>query len=104
MRAGTRRGARWLAGVWAVAVVLAATVMAGPAQAAPAPFTDSAVAWTGHTAVVAALNTAGNLDYYYQQDGSTTWNQEVVAKCCYNDSAPSIAQTGNTVSIAESGE
>jgi hypothetical protein len=85
MRAGTRRGARWLAGVWAVAVVLAAVVMAGPAQAATAPFSDSAVAWTGHTAVVAAVNNAGNLDYYYQQDGSTTWNREVVAKCCYND-------------------
>ena len=108
MRAGTRRGARWLAGVWAVAVVLAATVMAGPAQAAPAPFTLSAVAWTGHTAVVAAVNLAGNLDYYYQEAGSTTWNQEVVAKCCYNvyqdaNSVPSIAQTGSTVSIADSG-
>jgi hypothetical protein len=34
MRAGIRRGAQWLAGVWAVAVVLAATVMAGPAQVA----------------------------------------------------------------------
>jgi hypothetical protein len=104
MRTGTHRGARWLAGVWALAIVLAATVMAGPAQAETAPFTDSSVAWTGHTAAVAAVNTAGSLDYYYQQDGSTTWNQEVVAKCCYNDSAPSIAQTGNTVSIAESGE
>jgi hypothetical protein len=104
MRAGTRRGARWLAGVWAVAVVLAAVVMAGPAQAATAPFSDSAVAWTGHTAVVAAVNNAGNLDYYYQQDGSTTWNQEVVAKCCYGNSTPAIAQTGSTVSIVESGE
>jgi hypothetical protein len=104
MTADARRGARWLAGVWAVAVVLAAVVMAGPAQAAQAPFTNSTVAWTGHTAVVAAVNNAGNLDYYYQQDGSTTWNQEVVAKCCYNNSAPAIAQTGDTVSIAESGE
>ena len=107
MRTGTHRGGRWLAGGWAVAVGLAATLMAGPAQAAQAPFTDSAVAWTGHTAVVAAVNNAGNLDYYYQyyqQDGSTAWNQEVVAKCCYNNSAPSIAQTGDTVSIAESGE
>jgi hypothetical protein len=107
MGTGTRRGARWLAGVWAVAVVLAATVMAGPAQAETAPFIDSSVAWTGHTAVVAAVNTAGNLDYYYQQDGSTTWNQEVVAKCCSTyttDSPPSIAQTGSTVSIADSGE
>jgi hypothetical protein len=103
MRTNVRRGARWLAGVWAVAVVLAAVVMAGPAQAAQAPFTDNSVAWTGHTAVVAAVNNAGNLDYY-QQDGSTTWNQEVVAKCCYNNSVPSIAQTGSTVSIAESGE
>ena len=103
MRANARRGARWLAGVWAVAVVLAAVVMAGPAQAEQAPFTDSSVAWTGHTAVVAAVDNAGNLDYY-QQDGGTTWNQEVVAKCCYSNSVPSIAQTGNTVSIAESGE
>jgi hypothetical protein len=103
MRANVRRGARWLAGVWAVAVMLAAVVMAGPAQAASAPFTDSTVAWTGHAVVAAAVNNAGNLDYY-QQDGSTTWNQEVVAKCCYNNSVPSIAQTGNTVSIAESGE
>jgi hypothetical protein len=79
--------------------------MAGPAQAAQAPFTNSSVAWTGHTAVVAAVNNAGNLEYYYyQQDGSTTWNQEVVAKCCYNNSTPAIAQTGDTVSIAESGE
>jgi hypothetical protein len=103
MRAGTRRGARWLAGVWAVAVVLSAVVMAGPAQAATAPFTYSAVAWTGTSVVVAAVNTAGNLDYY-EQDGSTTWHQEVVAKCCYNNSVPSIAQTGRTVSIADSGE
>src|SRR5580658_3367723 len=99
MTADARRGARWLAGVWAVAVVLAAVVMAGPAQAAQAPFTNSTVAWTGHTAVVAAVNNAGNLDYYYQQDGSTTWNQEVVAKCCYSNSTPSIAQTGSKVII-----
>jgi hypothetical protein len=103
MRTGTRRGARWLAGVWAVAMVLAATLMAAPAQAATSPFTSNSVAWTGHAVVVAAVNNAGNLDYY-QQDGGTTWNQEVVAKCCYNNSAPSIAQTGDTVSIAESGE
>lgn len=103
MRTRTRMGARWLAGVWAVAVVLAATLMAAPAQAATAPFTYTTVAWTGHAVVAAAVNNAGNLDYY-QQDGSTAWNREVVAKCCYNDSVPSIAQTGDTVSIAESGE
>ncbi len=100
MRAGMRRGARWLAGVWAVAVVLAATMLAGPAQAAQAPFSDSAVAWTGTTVVVSAVNYAGNLDYY-QQDGTTAWNQEVVAKCCYGNSVPSIASTGSTVSIAD---
>jgi hypothetical protein len=103
MRAGTRRGARWLAGVWAVAVVLLAVVMAGPAQAATAPFSYSSVAWTGHTVVVAAVNNAGNLDYW-QQTGSTTWHQEVVAKCCYSNSIPSIASTGSTVSIAETRE
>jgi hypothetical protein len=103
MRAGTRRGARWLVGVWAVAVVLPTLVMAGPAQAATPSFSYSSVAWTGHTVVVAAVNNAGNLDYW-QQTGSTTWDQQVVAKCCYSNSVPAIAQTGSTVSIVETGE
>jgi hypothetical protein len=37
MRAGTRGGARWLAAVWAVAVVRPAVVMAGPASRGSAP-------------------------------------------------------------------
>jgi hypothetical protein len=78
-------------------------VMAGPAQAATPSFSYSSVAWTGHTVVVAAVNNAGNLDFW-QQTGSTTWDQQVVAKCCFSNSVPAIAQTGSTVSIVETGE
>jgi hypothetical protein len=53
--------------------------MAGPAQAATAPFMFSAVAWTHSTVIVAAVDSAGDLYYWGQQDGATGWNHQQVA-------------------------
>jgi len=102
VRAGTRRGARWLAGVWAVAVVLAATFMAGPAQAATAPFTYSAVAWTGTSAIVAATDSKGDLYYFSEGFLIRKFYEQRVASGQHFTGAPAIAVTGTTVSIAVS--
>jgi len=106
MRANARRGARRLAGAWAVAVVLAAVVSsvvtAGPAQAKPTPFTYSTVAWTHSAVIVASVNTAGDLYYWQEPDGTGNWNQELVATGQYKYSVPSIAWTGSAVVIADS--
>src|SRR5271165_702316 len=102
MRANARRGARWLAGGWAVAVALAAALMAGPAQAAPAPFTYSSVAWTGTTAIVAGTDSAGDLYYWYEPDGGSTFTEQLVANGQHITGAPAIGWTGSTVIIAVS--
>jgi hypothetical protein len=65
--------------MWAVAVALTALVVAPPAQAATAPFMFSAVAWTHSTVIVAAVDSAGDLYYWGQQDGATGWNHQQVA-------------------------
>ena len=102
MRAGTRRGARWLAGGWAVAVGLAATLMAGPAQASPTPFTYSSVAWTGSSAIVAGTDSKGDLYYFSEGFLSRTFSPQLVATGQHFTGAPAIAVTGTTVSIAVS--
>jgi hypothetical protein len=57
------------------------------------------LAWTGRSAVIAACDEAGNLQYWYQNKGQTTWFHEHVASdgC---KSQPSIAWTGTSVVIA----
>jgi hypothetical protein len=102
MRAGTRGGARWLAGGWAVAVGLAATLMAGPAQAAPSPFTYDAVAWTGNSAIVAGTDSAGNLYFFSEPAGGRTFSTQLVAADQHIVGAPAIAWTGTTAIIAVS--
>ena len=102
MRKYVRRCAWWAAGVVTVVVVLTATVPAGRAQAAPAPFTYSAVDWTGSTTIVAAIDNAGDLYYWWEPDGSSTFNQELVATGLDVTGAPAIGWTGNTVIIAAS--
>jgi hypothetical protein len=102
MSAGTRRCAQWLAGVWAVAVVLAAVVTAGPAQAATAPFTYSTVAWTGTSAIIAGTNGAGDLYYWSELIGGSTFNEQLLASGQPFTGAPAIGWTGSTVIIAVS--
>lgn len=102
MRAGTRRGARWLAGGWAVAIGLAATLMAGPAQASPTPFTYSSVGWTGASTIIAGTDSAGDLYYWSEVIGSTPFNEQLVATGQHFTGAPAIGWTGSTVIIAVS--
>jgi hypothetical protein len=102
MRAGTRRGARWLAGGWAVAVGLAATLMAGPAQAASSPFTYSSVAWTGTSAIVAGTDSKGDLYFFSEGFLIRKFYGQLVASGQHFTGAPAIAVTGSTISIAVS--
>ena len=41
---------------------------------------DSAsIAWTGSSVIISAVDSQGNLDYWWQAAGTTPWHQEVVA-------------------------
>lgn len=102
MRAGTRRGARWLAGVWAVAVVLAATLMAGSAQASPVRFTYGSVGWTGTSAIIAGTDSAGDLYYWSELITSKTFKKQLLATGQHFTGAPAIGWTGSRVIIAVS--
>ncbi len=64
-------------------------------------FTTSRVAWTGSRAVIAATDSHGDLYYFWQAAGSTTWHKQVVAQATtgVSFSNPSIAWTGQAVII-----
>jgi hypothetical protein len=58
-----------------------------------------ALAWTGSSVVIAAVDNAGDLHYWWQQADKTSWNQETVATGLGLGS-PAIAWTGSSVVIA----
>ncbi len=85
----------------------------------PTGYRSSAIAWTGSSVVIAALDQRdGGIYYWWQPSGGTTWNQQTVAAgppgCCsfgsvvngvttpylVGYSVPSIAWTGRSVVIA----
>jgi hypothetical protein len=89
----------------------------------PWGYVSNAIAWTGDSAVIAAVNQRdGGLYYWWQPSGGTGWNQQTIALgppgCCSDYSVengqttpkvagyspPSIAWTGASVVIAACGQ
>jgi hypothetical protein len=87
----------------------------------PTGYRSNAIAWTGDSVVIAAVDVRnGGLYYWWQAKGSTVWHQQLVAagppECCsfysvlngkvtplvVGYSMPSIAWTGSAVVIAAS--
>jgi hypothetical protein len=66
--------------------------------AATYPYNFSRIAWTGSDEVIAATDSHGDLYYFWQASGTTTWHKQLVARGGY--SKPSIAWTGQAVFIA----
>jgi len=67
-------------------------------SAATYPYNFSRIAWTGTDEVIAATDSHGDLYYFWQASGTTTWHKQLVARGGY--SKPSIAWTGQAVFIA----
>jgi hypothetical protein len=113
---GLTRRARCRRLVCGAAVSVAALLVGGLAVAVPAaqasqrpaartaaayPYTFSRVAWTGAGEVIAATDKHGDLYYFSQVQGSSTWTKQRVAKgtSTLAYSKPSITQAGTTVYI-----
>jgi hypothetical protein len=66
------------------------------------PYKFSRIAWTGSDEVIAGTDSHGDLYYFWQASGTTTWHKQLVAagtsKLSY--SKPSITATSTTVYIA----
>jgi hypothetical protein len=62
------------------------------------PYNFSRIAWTGSDEVIAATDKHGDLYYFWQASGASTWHKQLVAKTGY--SKPAIAWTGHAVLIA----
>ena len=106
MRAiGSGRLARSLAVACAAAATAGLMALAGPAQAATqgpdaARFDLSSVGWTGSSVIVAGADSSGDLYYWYQPQGTTTWHQQLVASGLDFDGTPQIDWAGSTVIMA----
>jgi hypothetical protein len=109
MTQALREGFRRLAAAVSVAAVLLGVLaVAAPAARAggrPAarvvtthPYNFSRIAFTGSDEVIAATDSHGDLYYFWQASGATTWHKQLVAKSGF--SRPSIAWTGQQVLIA----
>jgi hypothetical protein len=64
-------------------------------------YTLSRIAWNGSRILIAAADTHGDLYFFWQKAGSTTWHKELVANAgtkVYR--SPSITWTGSAVAIA----
>jgi len=48
-------------------------------EGASVGYGSSTIAWTGTSAAVAATDSAGNLDYWWQAAGTAPWNPETIA-------------------------
>ena len=102
------RGLPRAAAVSVAALLLGLLAVAAPAAQASArpaagsvttyPFTFSRIAWTGSDQVIAATDNHGDLYYFWQAAGTTTWHKQLVASGGYGK--PSIAWTGQAVFIA----
>jgi hypothetical protein len=66
------------------------------------PYKFSRIAWTGSDAVIAATDSHGDLYYFWQASGTTTWHKQLVAAgtSALAYSKPSITAAGTTVYIA----
>lgn len=102
----------------AIAVALSFLVHVGPsahAQSCPPDLFNSGIAWTGKSVVLVAsdnpANQGGNLYYFWQKTGTSTWHRELVAAagCAGSGWQPvmtlgyesnAIAWTGDSVIIA----
>jgi hypothetical protein len=74
-----------------------------PAPAATTyPYKFSRIAWTGSDEVIAATDSHGDLYYFWQAAGTTTWHKQLVASGTNTlvYSKPSITAAGTTVYIA----
>ena len=40
---------------------------------------EPAIAWTGGAALITAVDNGGNLDFWWQRDGDSAWNQETAS-------------------------
>jgi uncharacterized protein YccT (UPF0319 family) len=64
----------------------------------------SAIAWTGSSVVIAAVDGSGNLKYWWQKADTTPWNPETVASAGPGGIPvyfwPAIAWTGSSVVIS----
>jgi hypothetical protein len=109
MTQALREGFRRLAAAASVAAVLLGVLaVAAPAAqasgrpaagvAATYPYNFSRIAFTGSDEVIAATDSHGDLYYFWQASGTTTWHKQLVAKSGF--SKPSIAWTGQAVFIA----
>lgn len=66
------------------------------------PYKFSRIAWTGSDEVIAATDSHGDLYYFWQASGTTTWHKQLVAAgtSTLAYSKPSITAAGTTVYIA----
>jgi hypothetical protein len=94
-----------------MALLLALAAMASPAAHASAArhsathrykYNFSRIAFTGTRIVVAATDSDGDLDMFWQKVGTPMWHKEVVAKGsrAHRYAKPSITWTGHDVAIA----
>jgi hypothetical protein len=92
-----------------VAALLLGAAPAAQASQRPAagsattyPYNFSRIAWTGSQEVIAATNSHGDLYYFWQASGTTTWHKQLVAGATSSlaYSKPSITAAGTTVFIA----
>ena len=97
----------WAAAALVAVASAAAMTLASPAAQAAVGFRDvpyGTIAWTGSSAVVAETGTNGDLYYWYNPGGNTSWHAQTVAtatsKTEYSDA--SIAWTGRYSSSASS--
>jgi len=74
----------------------------GLAKLATYKFTLSRIGWNGSHILIAATDTHGDLYFFWQKAGTTTWHKELVAeagkKVTYH--SPSVTWTGSSVAIA----
>jgi hypothetical protein len=88
-------------GAWLAPAAQASQRPTAP-SAATYPYKFSRIAWTGSDELIAATDSHGDLYYFWQASGTTTWHKQLVAKggsgLAYKK--PSIAWTGHAVAIA----
>ena len=59
-----------------------------------------AIAWTGSAAIIAAIDSGGDLHYWWQANGTTEWHKQFVASGLSPNVPATIAWTGTAAVIA----
>ncbi|HEV3293123.1 MAG TPA: hypothetical protein VG123_29450 [Streptosporangiaceae bacterium] len=103
------RGTAAMVAVFSVGVLAVSAPVAQASQrpaarvAASYPYKFSRIAWTGSKAVIAAADSHGDLYYFWQAPGSTTWHRQLVAAAtshlAYSKPSP-IAELNGTLYFA----